>query len=146
MCSCEISKTAPQNKRGYFLSRSLQFSKLETLIAQDQKLLFTLTSYALILAIYTNSYTFRSFILGIVASIMLFLIEGIFLGRAFFEKEASFFRVMLGVLLFLLLLIFFGWLAIIIYNLDVLSFVLVLFVASTISSLLNKRMRQRNVN
>ena len=124
---------------------SFQLNKLEKLIIHDQKLLFTLTSYILILAIYINLNAFQSWALGIVASIMYFLINGIFLGNAFFKKEDAFFRLILGVLLLIMLLGFIGWLAVIIYNLDVIRFTLVLFIVATLSSLLNRRVKNKNV-
>jgi len=126
------------------VSGSFQLSELETLITQDQKLLFTLTSYGLILAIYINLNAFHSSVLGIVASVLYFLINGIFLGHAFFEKEATFFRLIFGVLLLIMLLGFVGLLAVIIYNLDVIRFTLVLFVAATLSSLLNRMVKHSN--
>lgn len=127
------------------LSGLLQLSKVETLVAQDQKLIFTLASYVLILIIYINLNLLQSSILGLAASVLYFLINGIFLGRAFFEKEPAFFRLMFGVLLLVILLGFVGWLAVIIHNLDVTRFTLVLFIAATLSSLLNKRVENKNV-
>ena len=124
---------------------SFQLNKLEKLIIHDQKLLFTLTSYVLILAIYINLNTFQSWALGIVASIMYFLINGTFLGNTFFKKEDTFFRLMFGILLLIMLLGFLGWLAVISYNLDVIRFTLVLFIAATLSSLLNRRVKNKNV-
>ena len=126
------------------MSSSFQLSKLDTWITQDQKLLFTLTSYGLILAIYINLNAFHSSVLGIVASVLYFLINGIFLGHAFFEQEATFFRLIFGVLLLIMLLGFVGLLAVIVYNLDVIRFTLVLFIAATLSSLLNRRVKNRN--
>lgn len=127
------------------LSGLFQLSKVETLVAQDQKLIFTLASYVLILIIYINLNLPQSPILGLAASLSYFLINGIFLGRAFFEKEPAFFRLMFGVLLLIMLLGFVGWLVIIIYNLDVTRFTLVLFIVATLSSLLNKRVENKNV-
>ena len=124
---------------------SFQTNKLEKLIINDQKLLFTMTSYVLILAIYINLSAFQSWVLGSVASIMYFLINGIFLGNAFFKKEDAFFRLMFGVLLLIMVLGFIGWLAVISYNLDVFRFTLVLFVVATFSSLLNSRVKNKNV-
>jgi len=123
---------------------SLQLDKLETLITRDQKLLFTLTSYGLILAIYINLNSLHSSVLGIVASVLYFLINGVFLGHVFFEKEVTLFRLIFGILLLIMLLGFVGLLAVIIYNLDVIRFTLVLFIAATLSSLLNRRVKNRN--
>jgi len=124
----------------------LQLSKLETLIAQDSKLLFTLTSYVLIFMIYANVSILQSSILGIVASSLYVLINATFLGHAFFGKEAAFFRFMLGLLSLVMLIGFVAWLALIIQNLNVTWFTLVLFVVATLSSLLNRRMKDRNAN
>lgn len=114
-------------------------------MAQDQKLTFTLTSYVLILIIYVNLNTLQSSALGLAVSALYFFIDGIFLGHAFFEKEAAFLRLMFGILLLTMLLGFVGYLAIIIYNLDVVRFTLVLFVTATLSSLLNRRVKHKNV-
>jgi len=122
---------------------SFQLKKLEKLIIHDKKLLFTLTSYVLILAIYMNLNAFQSWALGIVASIMYFLINGIFLGNAFFKKEDTFFRLMFGLLLLIMLLGFVSWLAVIIYNLDILRFTLVLFIVTTLSSLINRMVKNK---
>ena len=124
---------------------TLEFSKLEKLIARDQKLLFTLTSYILILVIYINLNALEYSAVGVLASIMYFLINGTFLGHAFFEKEDPVFRLMFGILLLIMLLGFVGWLAVLIYNLDVLRFTLVLFIVATLSSLINRRVKNRYV-
>jgi len=75
---------------------------------------------------------------------LFFWINGIFLAHAFFEKEDTFFRLMFGVLLLIMLLGFVGWLIMIIYNLDVPSFTLVLLIVATLSSSLNRRMKYKN--
>lgn len=124
--------------------RSFQLHKLEKLITHDPKLIFTLISYVVILAIYVNLNTFKSPTAGIIAFILYFLINAIFLAHAFFEKEDVFFRLMFGVLLLIMLLGFVGWLIMIIYNLDVIKFTLVLFIVATLSSSLNRRMKYKN--
>lgn len=126
------------------MSGSFKLSNLEKLIAQDPKLLFTMASYFLVLAIYINSIFFQSAILGTAASVLYFLVNGIFLAHAFFENEDAFFRLLFGILLLVIFLGFFGWLSIIIYNLDVTRFSLVLLVVATLSSLLNKGMKHNN--
>jgi len=120
-----------------------RFHKLEKTIAHDKKLLFTLCSFDLTLGIYSNLSFFQSPVVGIMTSFLYFLINGIFLGHAFFEKEDAFFRLMLGILLLIMLLGFVGWLAVIIYNLDVFRFTLVLFVVATLSSLLNRKVKNK---
>jgi hypothetical protein len=114
------------------------------LVAQDRKLLFTLTSYVLVLAVYVNLTAFQTPILGIAASTLYFIINGIFLGHAFFEKEDPFLRVMLGILLLVMLLGFAGWLELIIYNLDVLRFTFALATVATVSSILHRRLKPKN--
>lgn len=125
---------------------SSQLKKLETLITQDKKLFFTLTSYGLIGVIYVNLNILQSTVVGVSASFVYFLINGTFLGRAFFEKQPRFFRLMFGILLLVMLLGFFGLLAVIIYNLDVIEFTLVLLIAATLSSLLNRKVKTNNAN
>ena len=119
------------------------FDKIEQRITRDEKLLFTMISYFVILIIFINLSQFQSPILGLLASAIYFLINGIFLGHAFFKKETAFFRLILGLLLLVMLLGFVGWLAVVIYNLDVIMFTLVLFVAATLSSLLNKKVKNK---
>ena len=123
-----------------------QLSKVDTLVAQDRKHIFTLTCYILILIAYLNLKSLQSSVLGPAISVLYFLINGVFLGRAFFEKENAFFRLMFGILLLIMLLGFFGWLAVILHNLDITIFILVLFVATTLSSMLNRRAKSQNVN
>ncbi len=121
----------------------LGFDRIEQGIARDEKLLFTIISYFLTLAISVNLSEFQSSILGLMASAIYFLINGIFLGHAFFRRETVFFRLMLGFLLLIMLLGFAGWLAVIIYNLDVIRFTLVLLVVATLSSLLNRKVKNK---
>lgn len=104
-----------------------------------------MVSYVVILIIFINLSVFQSPILSLPASAIYFLINGIFLGHAFFKKEDTFFRLMFGILLLIMLLGFVGWLAVIIYNLDVIWFTLVLFIVATLSSMINKRVKIKNV-
>jgi len=125
------------------MTSSFHFNELENFIVHDPKLVFTLTSYVLILVIYVNL-NVKSPATGIVAFVLYFLINGTFLAHAFFEKEDVFFRLIFGVLWLIMLLGFVGWLIMIIYNLDAPRFSLVLFIVSTLSSLLNRRMKLKN--
>ncbi|RLI46219.1 hypothetical protein DRO69_03590 [Candidatus Bathyarchaeota archaeon] len=120
------------------------FDKIEQRITSDEKLFFTIISYVVILTIFINLSSFQSPALGLLASAIYFLINGIFLGHAFFGKEALFFRLMFGLLLLIMLLGLIGWLAIVIYNLDVTWFTLVLLVVATLSSGINRRMRNKH--
>jgi hypothetical protein len=124
---------------------SYGFDRLEKTIARDKKLLFTLCSFILILGIYINLSFFQSSVIGVVASILYFMVNGIFLGHAFFERESAFFRLMFGILLLIMLLGFVGWLAVILYNLDVIRFTLVLVIIAILSSLSNRRVKNKNV-
>ena len=103
-----------------------------------------MVTYVVVLMIFINLSVFQSPILSLPASAIYFLINGFFLGHAFFEKETTFFRLMLGLLLLVMLLGFVGWLAVVIYNLDVLRFTLVLLIVTTFSSLLNKRVKNKH--
>jgi hypothetical protein len=118
--------------------------RFEKHIANDPKFAFTLTSYALILMTYINLNAIRSAGLGIAVFILYFSINGVFLAHAFFEKKERFFRLIFGVLLLIMLLGFVSWLVMVIYDLDVPESALVLFIVSTICSLMNKRMKNKN--
>jgi hypothetical protein len=121
------------------------FDKIEQWITRDEKLLFTMVSYIVILIIFINLSRVQSPILSLPASVIYFLINGIFLGQAFFKKETTFFRLLFGILLLIMLLGLAGWLAVIIYNLDIIRSTSVLFIVATLSSLINKRGKIKNV-
>jgi len=121
------------------------FLRLQELIVRDHNFIFTISSFLLILVIYLNLSFASLSIIGIVASLAFFMINGVFLGHAFFEKETPLFRLMFGTLLLIMLLGFVGWLAVIIYNLDIIRFTLVLFIVTTISSLINRKVKNKNV-
>lgn len=121
------------------MSSECSLNNLEKCIVNDPKRFFTLTCYVLVMAIYMNLETIKSPAIGIVAFTIYFLINAAFLGSAFFSKEATFFRLMFGLLLLIMLLGFAGWLALLIYNLDTPKVILVLLVTSTLSSLSNKK-------
>lgn len=123
----------------------LQLQKLERFVANDSRLLSTLLSCAITLAIYINLSVVRSFAVGIIAFFLYFMINAIFLAHAFFEKEDTFFGLMFGVLFLIMILGSVGWLVMIIYNLDTPEFTLVLFIVATFSSLMNKRVKNKNV-
>jgi hypothetical protein len=118
---------------------------VESSMVQNQSFLYTIVSYSVVLAIFLNLHSFQSSLLGLIASVIYFVINSVFLGNAFFEKENAFFRLMFGILLLVMLLGFVGWLTLIIYNLDATRVTLVLVIVATLSSLLNRRMKQRNV-
>jgi len=119
---------------------------LEELITRDQTFLFTAVAYVMILVILINLDFFLSPAIGTTASIIYFLINGTFLGYAFFEKEDLFLRFMLGTLLLVVFLGFISFAIMITYNLDVISSAVVLCIVTAFSSLSNKRMKKKNVN
>jgi hypothetical protein len=118
--------------------------KLETLITRDPTLLFTVISYATVLATYVNSIMIKSPLLGSVATILFFSINSVFLGCAIFKKDDAFFRLVFGILLLVMLLGSLNWIALITYNLDVPKSTLALLVTATISSVLNRKAKGKN--
>lgn len=121
------------------------FVIIEELIIRDEKLLFTTVSYIVTLIVFVNLTLFISWVIGTIASIFYFLINGVFLGRAFFEKEDLFSRFMLGNLLLIIFLGLIGWAIMIIFgNLDTIRSALVLCTVATVSSVLNKWMKRKN--
>jgi hypothetical protein len=123
---------------------ALRFDMIEKSIVQDKNFLYTIVSYFVILAFFVNLNSFQSPLIGLMASVIYFVLSAVFLGNAFFEKESAFFRLMFGILLLVMLLGFVGWLTLIIYNLDATRCTLVLCVVATFSSLLNRRVKNRN--
>jgi hypothetical protein len=123
---------------------AISLDLIEQRISRDEKLGFTLLAYAAVLTIFVNLSTLQSPILGLIGSAVYFLINGIFLGHSLFGKEDPFFKLMLGILMLLVLLGFIGWLAVIIYDLNIVIFIVVLLMTTTISSLLNRK-RMTNI-
>jgi len=118
---------------------------MEELIVRDEKLLFTTVSYIMTLMIFVNLALSISWVIGTTVSIVYFLINGVFLGLAFFEKEGLFQRFMLGNLLLVIFLGLIAWAIMIIFgNLDTIRSVLVLCTVATASSVLNKGMKRKN--
>lgn len=117
---------------------------IEELIVRDEKLLFTTVSYITTLMIFINLNFSLSPAIGTTASIVYFLINGAFLGRAFFEKEDIIVRLTLGILLLVAVLGILAWAMLIIYNLDMIQTTIVLLVVTAMCSFLNKRMMRKN--
>jgi len=126
------------------MKRALRFDSVEKSLVKDRNFVYTIFLYFVILVIFINLDTFQSPLVGLIASLIYFLVNAVFLGNAFFEKENAFFRLMFGILLLTMLLGLVGWLVLIMYNLDVIRCALVLGVVATFSSLLNRRMKHRN--
>ena len=119
-------------------------SILEKSIVQNNKFVYSIISYSVILAVFINLSSLQSPIIGLIAFSAYFLINTVFLGNAFFQKENTFFRLAFGLLSFIMIIGFVGWLVMIIYNLDIARFTLVLIIATTVSSILNRRMKTQN--
>jgi uncharacterized membrane protein YfcA len=117
---------------------AFRVSNLRDLAVRGRESFFLGCSLALAATMYLNVSTLQSPVLGVAASILYLVINGMSLGAAFFEKETVFFRMALGILLLICLLGFVGWLAVIIYDLDSVEFALVLFVVAAFSFLSNK--------
>ncbi len=126
------------------IKMALRFDFIERSIVQDKNFLYTIVAYSMALAIFLNLTSFQSLLIGLGFSVIYFVINAVFLGNAFFEKEDAFFRLMFGILLVTVLLGFVGWLTLIIYNLDVIRVTLVLLVVSTLSSLFNRGVRHKD--
>ena len=109
-------------------------------------LVLTAILYITVLIIALNLAITKSLVIGIIASVLYFLINGAFVGRAFFNKESPYLRLMLGILLITTVLGFVSWLAMIIYNLDVIPSVTTLIIAATFSTLLMFKKRENKQN
>lgn len=128
------------------MENKLDLIKLEELIIRDQKLLFTITSYIMILVVCTNQTINLSPLISATAMIVYFLINATFLSQFFFREEELFLRFTLGSLL---LIVFLGLVAeavMIIYNLDIVRTAVVLATLTALCSLSNKWMKRKNVN
>jgi len=123
---------------------TLAFDTVEKSVVQDENFLYTIGSYSVILAFLVNLNSLQSPLISLIAFVIYSVINTVFLGNAFFEKEEAFFRLMFGFLSLIMLLGFVGWLIMIIYNLDFIMFTLVLIITATLSSLLNRRMKRKN--
>lgn len=126
------------------MKNTSRFVIIEELIVRDEKLLFTMVSYIATLMIFINLNFSLSPAIGTTASIIYLLINGTFLGRAFFEKEDIFVRLMLGILLLVAVLGILAWAMMIVYNLDMIQTTLALSVVTALCSFLNKRMMRKN--
>jgi len=127
------------------LPSSTKLDTLEKLIVNDAKLRITLASYVLVLVFLTNAMLTKSPAIGSITLGIYFLINGTFLANAFFPNEYNFVKLAFGALLLIMLLGLVGWVAMIAYDLDIAPLSAVLLITSTISSLLNREMRPKNV-
>ena len=125
------------------MERTFQLKKVEELIVCDEKFLFTSVSGLMILIISLNSIFSLSVTLGIIASLIFFLINILFLGHALFEEEFPFLRFMLGGLMLLLFFGIIGWAILIIYKLDIIGSAVTLCVLIGLSSTMNRLKKRR---
>jgi len=125
------------------MEKAFRLKKVEELIVRDEKFLFTMISYFMILIISMNSIFSLSVALGIIASLIFFLINILFLGHTLFEKEIPFLRFMLGSLMLLLFLGIIGWAILIIHNLDIIRVTIALCVLAGLSSTMNRLKARR---
>lgn len=117
--------------------------ELQLLIGQDEKFLFTATSFVTILLILLNLFSITSPVIGALASVVYFVINAIFLERFFPRETNNFLRFMLGSLLLVLILGLTSWMMLIIYNLDVIPSATALIIVTILSSFLNRRSKKR---
>ena len=122
------------------------FMNLHYLITRDQNFVFTIVSYIAILLIFINMSLTTSPAIGIFASAIYLLINATYLGHAFFEKEYTFVGFMLGVLLLIVILGLVAWAVMILYNLNNVGSVIVLFITSSFASFLNRKVKSKNVS
>lgn len=108
---------------------------------QDKNFLFTVISYLIVLVVFVNLKTLESSVIGFIALAIYSAINSVLLGNSFLRNESAFLTLIFGFFLLIILLGLIGWLAILVYNLDIAPFSLVLAIAATFSSLTNRRMR-----
>jgi len=122
--------------RRFGLKYTKHFKKLEKLVLSKKRSALAIFSYVLVFIIFLNLTYIHSVLVGTLAFVTYFLMNGIFWGHALFDRENIFFRLTLGFLLLIVLLGLVGWLALIAYNLDILRTVLALSVVATLPLLL----------
>ena len=120
--------------------------KLEELIVRDPKLFFTMTSFAMVLAIYINLSVNASPVIGTTATIVYFLINAAFLGQAFFKAESPFLRFAIGSLLLIVLLGLIAWAVMILCNLDTIRSAIALSIVTALCSFSNKKVKHENAD
>ena len=120
------------------------FMNLQHLITRDQNFLFTILSYITILIIFVNTSLTSSPAMGLVTSAIYFLINATYFGHALFEREDLFVRFMLGNLLLIAILGLVAWAVMILYNLGNVGSVIVLSIAASLASFLNRKAKSKN--
>jgi hypothetical protein len=118
-------------------------SKLENFLVADKLLLSTIICYLTIAAMFANMTTAKSQVIGAVAAAVYFLVNSVFLGRAFFADENSLLRLTLGALLLVMFIGLVGWIVVVVYVLNVVTVILVLAIVAVICSVLRKTVGTR---
>lgn len=119
--------------------------RIHTLIVQDRNFVFTIFSYVMILLIFLNLSLVGSPIIGTFASLVYFLINGIFLASAFFrDTENLYVKFMFGTFTLTMLLGTIAWLAVTVANVDVIKTTIVLVTVTTLCSFLNMRNKRKS--
>lgn len=101
--------------------------------------MWIIVAYAVILAIFVNLSISRSMVIGVIASIVYFLINGVFLAQMFSKRESLFSSLVFGMMLLIALLGLVSWLIMIIYNLDIVRSVIALCLVTTVASAVKLR-------
>ena len=120
------------------IDHKIRFENVEKAIVHDKNLFCTMFSYAMVFLIFINISVVHSPVMGVAASSVYFLINAIFLGSAFFEKEDLFLRFILGTFLLIVFLGLISWVVMMIYNLDAIRSTIVLCTVTTLSSFMSK--------
>jgi hypothetical protein len=128
------------------MKKTLRLENVEEFIVRDEKVLFTIVSFAMALIIFLNQVIIHSIIFGITSSLIFILLNAVFLGRVFFENETPLLRLVLGGLFLLLFLGIVGWIVMFLYNIDITGSTLTLCVTAALCSVMNriktKRLKQ----
>lgn len=120
------------------IEKKIRFEKVQETVVHDEKFLCTMFSYAMVFLISINISIVHSLVMGIAVSAVYLLINAIFLGNTFFEKEDLFSKFILGGLLLIVFLGLISWVVMMIYNLDAIRSAIVLCTVTTLSSFMNK--------
>jgi len=125
------------------MKTSSQFSKIAIAIERDDKFQFTIFSFLIVFFIYVNLSFIHSLAIGIITTLIYFLVNGTFLGHAFFKHEAPFLRLILGNLLLITFLGIIAWSVMITYNLDIIRSAISLTIVTILSSFSNNSQKKR---
>lgn len=126
------------SRSGLWLKGSFRLQSVERWIVSDDRFIFTLVSFAMVLLVFVNQVTVSSVVVGVFSSVVFVVLNVVFLANALFRDEVSFVRLMLGGVVFLLLLGVSGWVVLVVYDLDAVRSAIVLLAVGVVSSALNR--------